>query len=669
MDFFEAQARAKKRTTWLVILFSLAVIMTILAGYAATLFFMRQIPRDGQYAQSELAAYYPESLWQPQALIVVTLGTLIIVGLASLFKWLSFRHGGAAVAESVGGRLIDPVKGTRLEKRLINIVEEMSIASGTPMPAIYVLDDEPSINAFAAGLTTSDAVIAVTKGTLEKLSRDELQAVIGHEFSHILNGDMRLNVRLTALVFGILFISTIGRGLLWSLYGTRVRSSSRDRNSGSIVMVIAGIGIALMIIGYIGYFFGKLIQAAVSRQREFLADASAVQFTRNPDGITGALAKIGGYALGSKMQSNNAGAIGHFFFAQGFRSIFGGVWATHPPLEQRIRAINPHWKGEYFEPPEVVDIEKENFQTKGFSSPQASASARAEVGLPPPLANPDRRIPFEPATIVGDVGLLTDGYYQQAQDLLGEIPESLRVAARDPIEVAALVYALLASVDSEDTPAQRDIVKRTAQTSFPSFDRLLPTMQSLDPAARLPLLLLCTPALKQLAHSSLDEFLSTLDELVHADSRISPFEFVLQKLLTHHLELAHNPTQRIDYHSFRAVADEIAVVLSVLARTGSEDAQAIGTAFATGADQLKLLDNQIDYLAPEQSDLEALDAALDKLAVSSLPIRKRLLIAAAHTIGSDQTITVPEGELYRAIAVTLDCPLPPLGAIPSQEQN
>lgn len=664
MDFFEAQARAKKRTSWLILLFSLAVVMTVLAGYAAAIFFMRQIPRDG----SELAAYYPESLWQPQTFVAVALGTFVIVGLSSLFKWLSFRHGGSTVAESVGGRLIDPVKGTRLEKRLVNIVEEMSIASGTPMPAIYVLDEESSINAFAAGLTTSDAVIAVTKGTLDKLSRDELQAVIGHEFSHILNGDMRLNVRLTALVFGILFISLIGRGFLWSLYGTRVRSS-RDRNSGGIVIAIAAIGIALMIIGYIGYFFGRLIQAAVSRQREFLADASAVQFTRNPEGITGALSKIGGYALGSRINTNKAASIGHFFFSQAFKSNFGGAWATHPPLEQRIRAVNPRWQGEFFEPDEVVDIEKENFQTKGFSSPQASASARAEAGLPPPLIDPNRRIPFEPATIIGDVGLLTDGYYQQAQDLLAEIPDPLREAARDPAKVSGLVYSILTGVDTEDTPAQRVIVKRIAPNSFAVFEQLLPITQSLDPAARLPLLLLTTPALRQLEHSALDEFLGTLDELVHADAKISTFEFVLQKLLTRHLNLASEPTQRVDYHSFKAVGDEISVVLSVLARAGSEDAQAIGTAFATGADQLRLLDNQLSYLAPEQSNLAALDSALEKLAVSSLPIRKRLLIAAAHTIGSDQTITVAEGELYRAIAVTLDCPLPPLGAIPTREQG
>lgn len=664
MDFFEAQAQAKKRTSWLVLLFSLAVVMTIIAGYAAAIILMRQIPRDDGYNYSSISAYYPESIWDPKIFIAVALGTLCIVGLSSLFKWISFRHGGAAVAESVGGRLVDPVKGNRAEKRLVNIVEEMSIASGTPMPGIYVIDEEPAINAFAAGLTTSDAVIAVTKGTLEKLTRDELQAVIGHEFSHILNGDMRLNVRLSALVFGILFISIIGRGLFWSLRGMRMRSSG-NRNSGGIVIAIAVVGIALMIVGYIGYFFGRLIQAAVSRQREFLADASAVQFTRNPDGITGALSKIGGYALGSRMKTNNAAAIGHFFFAQGFRSMFGGMWATHPPLEQRIQAINPHWEGEFFEPPEMVDIEKESFQTKGFSSPQATASARAEAGLPPPLIDPSRRVAFQPATIIGDVGLLTDDYYRQAQELLATIPDSLREAARDPQQAPALIYSLLISIGGSEAGTQRDIVHRLAPTALEHVDTLSTVLQPLDPATRLPLLLLSTRALRQLDHASMGEFLGTLDELVHADSQVSTFEFVLQKLLTHHLNLAQNPTQRIDYHSFKAVIDEIAVVLSVMARAGSEDKQVIGTAFATGANQLKLIESQLTYLEPAHSDIQALDTALEKLAAASFPIRKRLLVAAAHTIGSDQTVTIEEGELYRAIAVALDCPLPPLGAIPT----
>jgi Zn-dependent protease with chaperone function len=233
------------------------------------------------------------------------LGTFAVVGLASLYKWKEFSAGGAAVAESVGGKLVSPQTTDLAERRLLNVVEEMAIASGIPMPAVYVLENEPGINAFAAGLTTNDAVVAVTRGTLNKLTRDELQGVIGHEFSHILNGDMRLNLQLGALVFGILVIGLAGRGVLWALTHGRVRSN--NKNSGGVILAISFVGLALLIIGYVGYFFGRLIQAAVSRQREFLADASSVQFTRNPEGLTGALKKIGGFALGSSLSTNKTG--------------------------------------------------------------------------------------------------------------------------------------------------------------------------------------------------------------------------------------------------------------------------------------------------------------------------------------------------------------------------
>ena len=355
MDFFEAQARAKKRTSRLVVLFGLAVVGTVLASYFATVLALGVIDSNGHsrrhhryYDDDSVSA--PVALWQPTLFLGVTAATLAVVGLASLFKWNEFSAGGSAVAESVGGRRVDPHTTDFGERRLLNVVEEMAIASGTPIPAVYVLDDEPAINAFAAGLTTSDAVVTVTRGTLQKLNRDELQGVIGHEFSHILNGDMRLNLRITAIVFGILVLGLAGRGVLWSLRGARVRGG---KNSGGIVLAILLIGVALLIVGYVGYFFGRLIQAAVSRQREFLADASAVQFTRNPPGIAGALRKIGGFALGSSLETHKAGAIGHFFFAQAFGSSFGGLWATHPPLPERIAAIDPQWDGKMIDPPFV----------------------------------------------------------------------------------------------------------------------------------------------------------------------------------------------------------------------------------------------------------------------------------------------------------------------------
>ncbi|HLP26088.1 MAG TPA: M48 family metallopeptidase, partial [Acidobacteriota bacterium] len=298
MDFFEAQARAKSRTNRLVILFALAVLGTIAASYVAAVLIVGQTGvREHSYYYSDEA---PLFFWDPTIFTAVAASVVAIVGLASLYKWSQMRHGGSAVAELVGGRRVDPHTTNLHERRLLNVVEEMAIASGVPVPAVYVLDQEPAINAFAAGLTTSDAVVAVTRGTLEKLTRDELQGVVAHEFSHILNGDMRLNVKLAAIVFGILVIGLLGRGILEGLGRGRVRSSGGGKKGGGLAAILA-IGVALLIIGYVGYFFGRLIQAAVSRQREFLADASAVQFTRNPGGISGALKKIGGYALGSTL--------------------------------------------------------------------------------------------------------------------------------------------------------------------------------------------------------------------------------------------------------------------------------------------------------------------------------------------------------------------------------
>lgn len=659
MDFFEAQARAKKRSSRLIILFALAVFGTIAAGYIAAWLLVGEIPTAhyDSYGQAYYVESEPRAWFDPGLFAFVCVATLLVIGLSSLFKWLSFRQGGSAVAESVGARRIDPGRATPAERRLLNVVEEMSIASSMPMPAVYVLDQENGINAFAAGLTTSDAVVAVTKGALEKLTRDELQGVIGHEFSHILNGDMRLNVKLTALVFGILVIGLIGRGIIWSLRGVRVRSSGNNKNSGGIIIGIFAVGLALLIIGYVGYFFGRLIQAAVSRQREFLADASAVQFTRNPAGISGALSKIGGYALGSQLISNKSTAIGHFFFAQGFRSRFGGAWATHPPLEERIRAINPQWDGKFFDPPQVVDVTKESFATKGFAQPEGTSYAV------PPKLDPKRRIAFQPTTAVADVGQLTETHYVTAAALLQSIPDAVRNAARIPHEAKALIYGLLVGSGGEHSARLEALIKQHDSEAATTVAGLLPALRALPAEARLPLLLLTPPALRQLKHDELARFLGTLDELVHADNQVTTFEFVLQKLLSHHLELAQKPNRTPDFFSFNPLIGDIAALLSALARTGHSDNESAKRAYESGSSQLRSIEPALLDASPTTIDFDALDRALDRLAAASLPIKKRFLLAAAHVINSDGTITVEEGELYRAIAAAIDCPLPPLDAV------
>lgn len=658
MDFFEAQERARKRTKWLVLLFALAVAGTIAAGYFATTAFMI-------HAVSEQTRMpFATDWWDTQRLFYISVITVVVVGFASLYKWSQMRDGGSAIAELVGGRPVD-LKTTDLrERKLLNVVEEMSIASGIPMPAVYVLEDEPGLNAFAAGLTTSDAAVAVTRGTLDKLTRDELQGVIAHEFSHILNGDMRLNVRITSIVFGILVIGLIGRGILRSLGRGRIRTGGGKNKGGGLALILA-LGVAMLLIGYVGYFFGRMIQAAVSRQREFLADASAVQFTRNPGGITGALKKIGGYALGGTIINNHAGEIGHFFIAQAFKSNFGGLWATHPPLDERIRAVDPQWDGKLFDPPEVVDIRNESFAMAGFGGGNRYTADEtlqrihaAPADVPPPRITAP--VAFKPAAVVADIGTLTDSHFRHAQLLLDSIPTRLREATRDPVSAQILVYGLLLSGDKAARDRQQSLVAQHAgRSAADELAGLRSALSVVDPAARLPLLQIALPALRTLDAAALDRFATTLDELVHADNRMTPFEYALQKMLLHQLQLAQKPSQRVQFDSFPAVRTEIAVVLSALATLSSKDT---ATAFSAGATQLPLLAGQITLLEPAACGLEQVDAALDKLAVSSLPIKKRLLIATAHAIAQDGTVTVEEGELYRALAATLDLPMPALGA-------
>ncbi|MFO7178004.1 MAG: M48 family metalloprotease [Pseudomonadota bacterium] len=342
MDFFEAQERARRRSARLIVLFGLAVLALIAGGYFVAVFLVLQLEAPEAWLEPGGQPRYVA--FRPDVLFWVAFGTLAVVGIAAGYRWLTFRAGGRVVAKMLGGTAVDPSTKDFKERQLLNVVEEMAIASGTPLPAVYVLKEEAGINAFAAGLTTSDAVVAVTQGALEHLSRDELQGVVAHEFSHILNGDMRLNLKLASTVFGILVIGHIGRLLLHVVSRARFASRGRSSRDGQGLIAVVAVcvvgGLSLMIIGYSGYFFGRLIQAAVSRQREYLADASAVQFTRNPPGLLGALRKIAELSLGSRLMAPAASQFNHAFFGQAFRSLTG-LLATHPPLEDRMRAIDP----------------------------------------------------------------------------------------------------------------------------------------------------------------------------------------------------------------------------------------------------------------------------------------------------------------------------------------
>ena len=653
MDFFAAEGRARKRTTRLLVLFGFAVAGTVIAGYLATVFAL-QLSRSGGHGRSYYGQYGvadgPFELWQPGVFAAVSAGTLAVIGLASLYKWTEFRGGGSAVAESVGGRRVDPHTSDPHEHQLLNVVEEMAIASGLPVPTVYILDNEPAINSFAAGLTTSDAVVTVTRGALQKLTRDELQGVIAHEFSHILNGDMRMNVRVSAIIFGILVIGLAGRATLWGMRYGRF-GSSRAKGGGGVLVVLA-IGLALMVVGYIGYFFGKLIQASLSRQREFLADASSVQFTRNPAGITGALKKIGGYAIGSSLETHRAAEISHFFFAQAFASNFGGLWATHPPLDVRIRAIDPGFDGKFAEPPEVVDVSREPWSKVPHMPPQAprpSPQAAAALG----------------AAIAAAAGSLTAEGAAGAQALLAGIPAAIRTAARSPHDAPILVCGLL--LDDDEEVRQRQLAAIAGDLggdAFQTLQQLDPSLRQLKPAHKLPALQLALPSLKVLEPTALGPFAGVLDDLVQAEGTVTTFAFALQKLVLRSLAISRAPSASVaQVYSFQAVTAEISVVLSALAHASSEDAAEAARAFAEGASQLKLVEGRIALLPKAACGLAQLDAALDKLAGASGQIKQRLLVAAAHVVSADGVLLTREAELLRAVAASLDVPVPPLASL------
>ncbi|MEX2044888.1 MAG: hypothetical protein WD941_06000, partial [Opitutus sp.] len=397
-----------------------------------------------------------------------------------------------------------------------------------------------------------------------------------------------------------------------------------------------------------------------------LADASAVQFTRNPTGIAGALKKIGGYALGSTLQSGKSAAFGHFFFSQGFRSGITGLWSTHPPLDERIRAIDPAFDGKMFDPPQVVDVSRESFRTAGFGggmrlTPDEAARQAFSAPARIPATRPQLKIAFSPAAAMAAIGTMTPEHIARAQRLLDEIPTRLGDAARSPGEARLLVCGLLLDDDPAVRARQRNLVSSIAGAeALAVLNQMEPLISGLGPEQRLPLLQLALPALRGIAPGDLEKFLGLLDELVHVDEKVSTFEFALQKLLVHSLALGRHPgSAMVNIHAFTAVVPEISLVLSALAGTATRDAATAPRAFEKGAAQLTLIADRLRYRA--DADFAALDAALDKLATASLPIKQRTLTAAAHVVNADGQVLVAEFELLRAIAAALDCPMPPVG--------
>ncbi len=649
MDFFDRQARAHRNTKLLVVYFVGGVALLILAVYAAALalFGGLELGQHRVYAEAPTV-----KLWDPTLFMGVAVGTLAVIAIGSGFKTLELAQGGRAVASSLGGRPVSPATTDPDERKLLNVVEEMALAAGMPVPQVYVLPEEKGINAFAAGHSTSDAVVAVTRGGIRLLTRDELQGVIGHEFSHILNGDMRLNLRLMGIIFGILCLAVIGRMLLY----TRSRSS-KDKNPLPLL------GLALILIGWIGVLFGRLIQAAVSRQREFLADASSVQFTRNPAGLAGALKKIGGLRQGSKLANAHAAEACHMFFGNGMGQPLFHLMDTHPPLADRIRALDPSFDGTF---PKLGDA-----RVDGAPPPVSPAPRRA--GIPPPLPGLGRwqtgAAGLAPPVIAAqaltpNTGNPTTAHLRYAEELRDSIPPGLQAAAREPLGASTLVYALLLSEDEAVCRKQLDeLVAATSAAIVQETMRVLPEAQSVATTARLPLMDLALPGLRQMSPAQFQQFREAVKKLVESDGEIDLFEYVLQRIVVRHLEPCFVPARKpvVQYYSLKPLAPDCAVLLSALAYLGHDDPDKTRFAFERGAQPLSYNARVPLSLLPEEAcDLEQVDAALNRLSQAVPQIKKNLLNACAQTVAADGVLREPEVELLRGIADTLDCPIPPL---------
>lgn len=632
MNFFKAQDKARSKTKQLTFLFVAALVSLLLMANLLVAVMLSFENPQSNFAQT--IAQTPPETW-----LFISLGVGGVVAVASLFKYLTLRGGGKAVAESLGGILIHQNTRSPQERQLLNVVEEMAIAAGLSVPPVYLIRED-SINAFAAGFSPNDAVIGINQGTLDLLNREELQGVVAHEFSHILNGDMRINLRLMALLHGILFLGIIGGGFL------RGSMFSRSKERGGII----ALGIGLLIIGYGGTFFGNMIKAAVSRQREFLADAAAVQFTRSNKGIANALKKIGGHSVGSKIENTNAEQSSHMFFGA-IKPFAASLMSTHPPLDKRIQALDPSWGGKFAatdKQSNLSDGAQTSALASGFSGATATAAVQTEASQSELLDS------------IGNANLA------QAQTLIDNTDDGLLSAAHDTFEARALIYAMLVAADSEVAKQQLALIDANAETGVPiHVHRLLPKVMSTNYEQKLTLLEMTIASLKELSTSQYKRFTAITNQLIVADQKVDIFEWVLHRILTKELYGHFVAPSRSsgNISSLKRLTPELHLLLSVIAAAGIADLQAQNSAFDEGWDLLPTNKTRT-FTTVDYFDYEAFNNALGKLRDLEPQLKASLMNACINTALADGTLTQDQFALIKGIGATLDCPLPPLSNNP-----
>ncbi|NNF52124.1 MAG: M48 family metallopeptidase [Gammaproteobacteria bacterium] len=662
MDFFEHQDAARRNTRYLVSLFVLATIAIVVVVDIAAGIVFGAVGTDGSGAAAFSGAWFAQNAG---LFTGVSIGTVSFIGLSSAYRIASLSGGGNTVARKLGGVQVTPDTQDPLRRRLHNVVEEIAIASGVPVPEVYILEQEAGINAFAAGFNTSDAVVAVTRGTLETLSRAELQGVIAHEFSHILNGDMRLNMRLIGVLFGILALAMIGRTVLRS---TRYVRSSRSEKSGSAVAAIVVMGLVLLVAGYVGVFFGRVIKAAVSRQREYLADASAVQFTRQTDGIAGALKKIAATSQGSLLRETETEEVAHMLFATGAK--FASLWATHPPLAERIRALDPSFKSEDIE---RLAAEMYAQRAREFTEEKPLKDEKpAQRGWFPGM------IAVTPEAITGSIGNPGFEHIMQAAVLHAAFPAELLAGAHNPGQAVLLTVALLLDKDDKVRTRQLTIIdSRLGEGASEIAAQWFSQVRKLGFEHRLPLLEIVFPVLKQRPIADIQTVLKLCEELMQIDGVVDTFEFTLTGVLKMHLRDAQSPSAAGRGKARIAKLHKpISFLFAAVAGNGHTSEGDAREAYVRGirrlADADPAIEGELDagrfpaYSPSAAGGLEEALLALDQLTMQDKAV---LVQALVETIVHDGQTTVGEAELLRAICAMIHCPLPPLAppATPSSD--
>jgi len=642
MNFFEAQSRTRRNSRYLLLLFCAATLAVVAAVTALISFAV--MTTGGTWSAVNIPLWAAENVG---FLALTATGVLTFIVLASLIRIAGLRDGGGRVARDLGATPLNPGGDDLQGMVLRNVVEEMALASGTPVPETFVLEQEPGINAFAAGFRPEDAAIAVTRGAVDKLNRSELQGVIAHEFSHILNGDMRLNIQLMGPLYGISAVGLLGRSML--------RGAGRARRGkGSAAGGVLILGLGLIITGYAGLFFARLIKAAVSRQREFLADASAVQFTREVEGLLGAFQKIGQRAGTSRFKATEGEEISHMLFASGGRKTLSSLLATHPPLRKRIAALDP--EGQYAVAiPDALEAEAmaTTGNTVGFAGTAVSSAAVLDS-----IGNPD------------------SDNIERARQMHGSLSPELLDAARSPESVPLLLLGLALHQDSATRSQQLELLYAKLGNMRGEKVALLAGLVD-EHVSRLALVEIAFPAFKRRPAENIEFTLDLLDELISIDQHIDLYEFALTRLLRFYLQRASYPARSTGSKSLsnRFARDAAQQTFAILAIQGLQlhtDDSVVEAARPALREGLAALKCPPDSADTENALLQAadsarwpkvLDKALQRLQLLEPASRETLIGALLATALHDGRVNRREFALLQTVCAILDCPLPP-AAIP-----